>query len=94
MITFKNCTYIVIGKQFYYYEKARDGIPMLSPQGRLPVQASLDCYSKILDKIEANDYDCLNQRAYVGKWEKLATIPFSWYRTQEISKMWPLPGDN
>jgi len=91
---FRNLMKYEIRRARCYYEKARDGIPMLSPQGRLPVQASLDCYSKILDKIEANDYDCLNQRAYVGKWEKLATIPFSRYRTQEISKTWPLPGDN
>merc|ERR1712157_202288 len=77
-----------------YYQKALTGVPMLSDVGRLPVQISLDCYSKILDKIEENDYDNLNQRAYLTKWEKLIEIPFSWYRTLDISKVLPLIGDN
>lgn len=74
-----------------YYEKAQEGVYMLSETGRLPVQTSLDCYRKILDKIEANNYDSLTTRAYVDKWEKLFTIPFSWYRTQEIHKTFPIP---
>eukprot|EP00557_Chaetoceros_sp_GSL56_P003710 CAMPEP_0176493874 /NCGR_PEP_ID=MMETSP0200_2-20121128/9778_1 /TAXON_ID=947934 /ORGANISM="Chaetoceros sp., Strain GSL56" /LENGTH=545 /DNA_ID=CAMNT_0017891559 /DNA_START=671 /DNA_END=2305 /DNA_ORIENTATION=+ len=69
-----------------YYDRALRGVPMLSPESRLPVQSSLDCYGKILDKIEENGYDSLTKRAYVSKWEKLATIPFSWYRTLDISK--------
>jgi phytoene synthase len=73
-----------------YYKKARTGVDMLSPYSRLPVQVSLDCYEKILDKIEENGYDSLTKRAYVSKWEKLFTVPFSWYRTQEISKTIPL----
>lgn len=76
-----------------YYDRALRGVPMLSPESRLPVQSSLDCYGKILDKIEENGYDSLTKRAYVSKWEKIATIPFSWYRTLDISKIFPLPGD-
>lgn len=76
-----------------YYDRALRGVPMLSPESRLPVQSSLDCYGKILDKIEENEYDTLTKRAYVSKWEKLATIPFSWYRTLDISKVLPIPGD-
>jgi len=76
-----------------YYDRALRGVPMLSPAARLPVQSSLDCYGKILDKIEEQNYDSLNYRAYCTKWEKLAEIPFSWYRTQDISKTLPLPWD-
>jgi len=76
-----------------YYERALKGVAMLAPESRLPVQSSLDCYGAILDKIEENNYDTLTKRAYVSKWEKLITIPFSWYRTQEISKTFPIPGD-
>lgn len=76
-----------------YYERARRGVFMLAPGSRLPVQSSLDAYGKILDKIEENGYDSLTKRAYVGKWEKLSIIPFSWYRTLDISKTLPLPGD-
>eukprot|EP00553_Chaetoceros_curvisetus_P003658 CAMPEP_0204634488 /NCGR_PEP_ID=MMETSP0717-20131115/29367_1 /ASSEMBLY_ACC=CAM_ASM_000666 /TAXON_ID=230516 /ORGANISM="Chaetoceros curvisetus" /LENGTH=370 /DNA_ID=CAMNT_0051652931 /DNA_START=1 /DNA_END=1116 /DNA_ORIENTATION=+ len=76
-----------------YYDRALRGVPMLSPESRLPVQSSLDCYGLILDKIEENGYDTLTKRAYASKWEKLAMIPFSWYRTLDISKILPLPGD-
>lgn len=73
-----------------YYDRALRGVPMLSAESRLPVQSSLDCYGKILDKIEENGYDSLNQRAYVSKTEKLVEIPLSWYRTLDISKTLPL----
>jgi len=78
-----------------YYAIAQRGVEMLAEESRLPVQSSLDCYSQILDKIEENEYDSLTKRAYVGKWEKIFTIPFSWYRTQfDLYKMFPLPGDD
>ena len=76
-----------------YSDRARRGVFMLSEHSRLPVQSSLDAYGKILTKIEENNYDSLTKRAYVDKWEKLFTIPFSWYRTFEISKTIGFPGD-
>lgn len=76
-----------------YYERARRGVFMLAEESRLPVQSSLDAYGTILDKIEENGYDTLTTRAYVDKWEKLSMIPFSWYRTLDISRSIPLPGD-
>jgi 15-cis-phytoene synthase len=76
-----------------YYERARRGVFMLAEESRLPVQTSLDAYGRILDKIEENNYDSLTQRAYVDKWEKLSIIPFSWYRTTDVSRTFPLPGD-
>ncbi|VEU44970.1 unnamed protein product [Pseudo-nitzschia multistriata] len=82
-----------IARARMYYERARRGVFMLSEESRLPVQSALDAYGKILDKIEDNGYDTLTTRAYVDKWEKLSIIPFSWYRTQDISRTVPLPGD-
>lgn len=76
-----------------YYERARRGVFMLAPESRLPVQSSLDAYGRILDKIEENQYDSLTKRAYVDKWEKLSILPSSWYRTLDISRVLPLPGD-
>jgi len=83
-----------ISRARMYYERAKRGVEMLSPESRLAVQSSLDCYGGILQKIEENGYDNLTKRAYVSKWEKLALIPFSWYRTQDIAKIFPLPGDD
>eukprot|EP00587_Corethron_hystrix_P003801 CAMPEP_0113306106 /NCGR_PEP_ID=MMETSP0010_2-20120614/5490_1 /TAXON_ID=216773 ORGANISM="Corethron hystrix, Strain 308" /NCGR_SAMPLE_ID=MMETSP0010_2 /ASSEMBLY_ACC=CAM_ASM_000155 /LENGTH=503 /DNA_ID=CAMNT_0000160707 /DNA_START=344 /DNA_END=1852 /DNA_ORIENTATION=- /assembly_acc=CAM_ASM_000155 len=51
-----------------YYVRASRGVPMLQPNARLPVQAALDNYAKILDKIEENELDNLTKRAYVTKW--------------------------
>jgi len=82
-----------IARARMYYERARRGVFMLAEESRLPVQSALDAYGKILDKIEDNGYDTLTTRAYVDKWEKLSIIPFSWYRTQDISRSVPLPGE-
>lgn len=82
-----------IARARMYYERARRGVFMLAPESRLPVQSSLDAYGRILDKIEENGYDSLTRRAYVDKWEKLSIIPLSWYRTLDISRTLPLPGD-
>ena len=41
------------------------------------MRASLDMYSSILKKIEDNDYDNFNLRAYTPKWQKLMMIPYS-----------------
>ena len=60
-----------------WYKKAESGIPMLSEDCQLPIQASLDMYSSILKKIEDNDYDNFNLRAYTPKWQKLMMIPYS-----------------
>ena len=60
-----------------YYSQAKAGIKMLAPGGRLAVQASLDLYSRILNKIEANNYDNFRKRAYTTKLEKLSILPHS-----------------
>ena len=69
-----------------YYQRAKEGIPMLAPSGRLAVQASLDLYSKILDKIEANNYDNFRKRAYTTKLEKLAILPSSIMSVMQAGK--------
>nr|ATQ35994.1 phytoene synthetase [Punctaria latifolia] len=70
-----------IARARFYYKQAARGIPMLSPEGRLPVQASLDMYGKILTAIEANGYDNFRKRAYISKTEKLLTLPFSYAKS-------------
>lgn len=90
---FVNMMKFQISRAKMYYERARRGVFMLAPESRLPVQTSLDAYGRILDKIEENGYDSLTTRAYVDKLEKLAIIPFSWYRTLDVSRQLPLPGD-
>lgn len=90
---YRNLMKFQIQRARMYYERARRGVFMLAQDSRLPVQSSLDAYGRILDKIEENEYDSLTKRAYVDKWEKLSIIPFSWYRTTDLSRVLPLPGD-
>eukprot|EP00316_Scyphosphaera_apsteinii_P015983 CAMPEP_0119340486 /NCGR_PEP_ID=MMETSP1333-20130426/100469_1 /TAXON_ID=418940 /ORGANISM="Scyphosphaera apsteinii, Strain RCC1455" /LENGTH=379 /DNA_ID=CAMNT_0007352245 /DNA_START=180 /DNA_END=1319 /DNA_ORIENTATION=- len=68
-----------------WYARAESGIPMLSEDARLPVAASLDMYSSILRKIEQNNYDNFNRRAYTAKWEKLMMLPRSWFRVRKYT---------
>nr|ATQ35993.1 phytoene synthetase [Desmarestia viridis] len=76
-----------IARARFYYKQAARGIPMLSSQGRLAVQASLDMYGKILTAIEANNYDNFRKRAYISKTEKLLTLPFSYAKSINPGKI-------
>lgn len=71
-----------------YFRQAQRGVPFLAKDSRLPVQASLDMYSQILDVIEENGFDNFNRRAHISKTRKLLTLPVSYLRTQERSMFW------
>lgn len=58
-----------------YYEKADQGIAMLTKDSRLPVYLAHYNYSRILDKIEANEYDVFSERAYLNRFEKFTILP-------------------
>jgi phytoene synthase len=60
-----------------WYDKSAEGIKMLSPDAQLPIRAAADMYATILTKIEANDYDNFDKRAYTTKLEKLQLLPGS-----------------
>lgn len=49
-----------------YYRQARPGIAMLRPEGRFAVRIAADVYERILDRIEAMDYDVFARRAVVS----------------------------
>lgn len=66
-----------------YFKAAEQGVAKLSEDSRLPVRASLDMYSQILDVLEENDYDNFHRRAYVPKPRKAATVPLSYLRIQQ-----------
>lgn len=58
-----------------YYESADKGITMLNKDSRLPVYLARYNYSRILDKIEENDYNVFDQRAFLNSTEKLSILP-------------------
>lgn len=67
-----------------YYKQAEAGIRYLIRDSRLPVWASLMLYQRILDEIEANNYDVFNKRAFVSKPKKTLYLPVAWLRAQVL----------
>lgn len=64
------------------YEQAWPGIQLLYPQGRFAIAAAAEFYRRILDDIEAHDYDVFSRRAYVSKWGKIRRLPAIWWQTR------------
>lgn len=54
-----------------YYRAAAPLVEMVEPAGRPMLRAIIAIYSKLLDRIEASDYEVLAQRLSVSKSEKL-----------------------
>nr|GMC62474.1 phytoene synthase 2, chloroplastic [Ipomoea batatas] len=61
-----------------FFDEAERGVTELSSASRWPVWASLLLYRKILDEIEANDYNNFTRRAYVSKPKKLLALPIAY----------------
>lgn len=58
-----------------YYESADKGINMLNSDSRLPVMLARENYSRILYKIEENDYQVFEKRAFLNSAEKFSILP-------------------
>jgi phytoene synthase len=60
------------------YTEAEPGIALLASESRFTVRLALGLYRRILERIEANDYDVFTQRAYVPFRTKLAMALATW----------------
>lgn len=58
-----------------YYKSSDKGIAMLSRDSRLPVCLARENYSRILSKIEENNFNVYQHRAYLNSTEKLSMVP-------------------
>lgn len=65
-----------------YYQRSDKGIPLLAEDSRLPVYLARYNYSRILDKIEANNYNVFEHRAYLNSTEKISILPRVIYQMQ------------
>ena len=65
------------------YEEAQPGIQMLDPDGRFAIAAAAGLYQAILERIEANDYDNIRQRAYIPTWDKVRRLPTLWWASRD-----------
>jgi phytoene synthase len=66
-----------------YYTEADKGISMLDLDSRLPVLLARENYSRILDKIEENNYNVFDQRAYLNSAEKFSILPKVMYNLKK-----------
>jgi phytoene synthase len=57
-----------------FYAASDLGISYITPECQLPVKLARILYSRILDKIEANDYDVFTRRARTTSLEKTAEL--------------------
>ncbi|KAG2239299.1 hypothetical protein Bca4012_024048 [Brassica carinata] len=64
-----------------FFDEAEKGVTELDSASRWPVWASLLLYRRILDEIEANDYNNFTKRAYVGKAKKIAALPLAYAKS-------------
>jgi len=62
-----------------YYNRSDKGLSLLSADSRLPVYLARENYSRILDKIEENEYNVFAKRAYLNTTEKLSILPTAYY---------------
>ncbi len=60
------------------YEEAEPGIALLASESRFTVRLALGLYRRILERIEANDYDVFTQRAHVPFRTKLVMALGTW----------------
>ncbi len=68
------------------YAEAWPGIRLLSQDGRFAIAAAGDLYRRILDDIEAHDYDVFTRRAHVSTPRKLLGLLNLWWGTQYFTK--------
>ena len=66
------------------YAEAWPGIELLNRDGRLAIAAAGDLYRRILDDIEAHDYDVFTRRAHVSTPRKLLGLVRLWWSSEEF----------
>lgn len=82
---FRNLMEFQIKRAREYYSKADGGIAMLSSDSRLPVYLARHNYGRILDKIEENNYNVFDHRAYLNYTEKLSILPRAFIDLNTVS---------
>lgn len=67
-----------------YYRSADKGIPLLNKDSRFPVCLARENYAQILSKIEENNFNVYERRAYLNFSEKLSIVPKVMYRLRIV----------
>ncbi|HUF05337.1 MAG TPA: phytoene/squalene synthase family protein [Aridibacter sp.] len=66
------------------YAEGEKGIPYLDSDSRFTVLLASRIYGRILDEIEALDYDVFKSRAHTTKAQKLLSMPRIWFEAKRM----------
>lgn len=66
------------------YGEGEKGIGYLSPDSRFTVLLASRIYARILNEIEALDYDVFSKRAHTTKTQKLLSMPRIWLESKSL----------
>ncbi|MCP9495697.1 MAG: phytoene/squalene synthase family protein [Pyrinomonadaceae bacterium MAG19_C2-C3] len=67
-----------------FYRQAEQGIPLLDRDARFTVLLAARLYSRILERIEAADYDVFAHRAHTTFAGKLRSVPRIWHEARRL----------
>ncbi len=67
-----------------FYRKGEQGIALLERDSRFTVLLASRIYGKILDEIEAQNYNVFNKRARTTKTQKIISIPGIWREARNL----------
>ncbi|MCO6510177.1 MAG: phytoene/squalene synthase family protein [Aridibacter famidurans] len=67
------------------YAEGEKGIPYLDRDSRFTVLLASRIYARILDEIEALDYDVFRTRAHTTKAQKLLSMPGIWFEAKRMT---------
>ena len=67
-----------------FYQKAEQGIALLSKDARFPVLLASRIYARILDEIERQNYDVFAKRAHTTRRQKIFVIPQIWRQAKSL----------
>jgi phytoene synthase len=67
-----------------FYKKGEKGIGLLEKDSRFTVLLASRVYARILDEIEALDYDVFKKRAHTTKTQKLLSMPKIWLEARKV----------
>ncbi|MBP3192925.1 phytoene/squalene synthase family protein [Natronogracilivirga saccharolytica] len=76
---FKSFMRFQIDRARRYYASSDEGIPLLSPDSRIPVLLARHNYARILDCIEKNNYQVFDSRAHLTWMQKMTILPKAWW---------------
>ena len=69
------------------YAEAEPGIALLASESRFTVRLALALYRRILERIEANDYDVFTRRAHVPLRTKLVMALGTWLGLKSLETL-------